>query len=128
MQYVYFGCDWVIQTLKPSPLSIFRKLYDLGIERDCLFLTGAEKLLATEDGIHVLQFLWQAPSFETLKECWESIEADMQFSNCKPIPEQEFVGLGDPHAIARMRVGSDFNVHFDRMAAENDEILNRKQQ
>jgi hypothetical protein len=126
MQYVYYACDWVIQHLKPSPKAVFRKLYEQGVERDCLFLAGAETLSTREDGVHVLQFLWQAPSLEKLKECWKSIEADIQFSNYKIIPEQSFVGVGDPHAIARIRVGSDFNVYMDRMADENEEILNRK--
>jgi hypothetical protein len=127
MSYVYYACDWIIAPLKPSPYLVFLKLYDLGVERNCLFLTGFETLTTREDGIYKLQFLWQATSLEKLEELWKSIEADMQFSNCKPVPEEAFLEGGDPHRIARIRVGSDFNVHFDRMAEENQEILNRKQ-
>jgi hypothetical protein len=125
MSHVYYACDWIIQPLKPSPYLAFLKLYDTGIENDCLFLRGFDTLRTGEDGIHLLGFLWQAPSLEKLQECWKSV--DMEFINCKPIPESEFVGVGDPHAIARIRVGSDFNVYMDRMADENLEILNRKQ-
>jgi hypothetical protein len=126
MNYVYYKCDWVIQPLKPSARRVLLQLYDDAIEHDCLFLFGAELLRTREDGIHILQFLWRAPSFEGLEASWGNLKPYIQFTSCEPIPEQDFEGYGDPHAFARMRVGSDFNVYFDRMGEENEAILNQQ--
>jgi hypothetical protein len=126
MDYLYYKSDWIIQSMKERPYAVLLKLYYLAVAADCLFLTGAEELKIREDGVYVLQFLWRTPTLEKLAECWRAIEEYIQFTNREAITVQEFMDAGDPHAFARMRVASDFDVYLERMGAENEEILKKK--
>ncbi len=92
MEYLYFKCDWLVQSTSTG--KSFMGTYGMLAELECrLMMSKYKDWKVLPNGCHVIPFFLVVPSQQRFQECLEVLKDYIEFTNIQPASEKDAEGL-----------------------------------